>query len=70
MELLATDEIIEEIHAVRLEHAASFGFDIERIITDLKESERIHTEQGWPLVQAQETLPPNTAFQRIRFAHS
>ncbi|MDD5321636.1 MAG: hypothetical protein PHD43_13690 [Methylococcales bacterium] len=69
MEPLATDEIIEEIHAVRREHAASFDFDIERIITDLKKSEQIHTEQGWPLVQAQETLPPNTGFHRIRFAH-
>jgi hypothetical protein len=69
MEPLATDEIIEEIHAIRREHAASFDFDIERIITDLKKSERIHTEQGWPLAQEQETPPPNTAFQRIRFAH-
>jgi len=69
MEPLATDEIIEEIHAVRREHAASFDFDIERIITDLKKSEQIHTEQGWPLVQAQETPLPNTGFHRIRFAH-
>lgn len=69
MEPLATDEIIEEIHAVRREHAANFDFDIERIITDLKKSERIHTEQGWLLVQAQETPLPNAAFQRIRFTH-
>ena len=69
MEPLATDEIIEEIHAVRRKHAASFDFDIERILADLKKSERLHTEQGWPLVQAQETLPPNAAFQRMRFAH-
>jgi hypothetical protein len=34
MEPLATDEIIEEIHAARREHAASFGFDIERIMAD------------------------------------
>ncbi len=70
MEPLATDEIIEEIHAVRREHAARFDFDIERIIADLKKSEREHTEQGWPLAQAQaqETLPKSsTAFQRIRF---
>ena len=50
MEHLATDEIIEEIHAVRREHAARFDFDIERIIADLKKSEREHTEQGWPNV--------------------
>ena len=70
MEPLATDEIIEEIHAVRREHAASFNFDIERIIADLKKSERVHTEQGWPLVQAPETPPADTPAKQIRFAHS
>jgi hypothetical protein len=69
MEPLVTDEIIEEIHAVRREHAASFDFDIERIMSDLKKSERIHTEQGWPLVQAQETPQSNRTFQRIRLIH-
>jgi hypothetical protein len=73
MEPLATDEIIEEIHAARLEHAASFDIDIdidiERILADLKKSERIHTEQGWPLVQAQERPASDMAFQRIRFGH-
>lgn len=69
MEPLVTDEIVEEIHNIRREHAASFNFDIERIITDLKNSERIHTEQGWPLVQALETQSTKTAFQRIRFTH-
>ena len=49
MEPLATDEIIEEIHAVRREHAASFDFDIERILADLKKSERLHTEAGMAL---------------------
>lgn len=67
MEPLVTDEIVEEIHTIRREHAASFDFDIERILADLKKSERMHTEQGWPLVKTRETLPPNTAFQRIRF---
>ena len=36
MESLATDEIIEEIQAVRREHAASFDFDIERILAEKK----------------------------------
>lgn len=31
MEPLVTDEIIEEIHTIRRQHAASFNFDIERI---------------------------------------
>jgi len=69
MEPLATDEIIEEIHAIRREHAASLGFDLERILADLKKSEQLHTEQGWPLVQKQETPTPNKGFQKTRFAH-
>jgi len=68
MEPLVTDEIIEEIHATRREHAASFDFDIERILAK-KKSERIHTEQGWPLEQAKDPPTPNKAFKRIHFAH-
>ena len=68
MEPLMTDEIIDEIHAVRREHAASFDFDIKLIIADLRRSERIHTEQGWPLVQVREGQAPDMASQRIRFA--
>ena len=69
IEPLATDEIIEEIHTIRREHAARFDFDIERIIADLKKSEQEHTDQGWPLAQAQERPhKSNTAFKRIRLA--
>lgn len=64
MEPLVTDEIIEEIHAIRREHAAGLDFDVRRIITDLRQSERIHTEQGWPLAQMRETPPPASSFHR------
>lgn len=67
MESLVTDEIIEEIHTIRREHAASFEFDIDRILIDLKKSEQIHTEQGWSLVQVQDKPIPDLAFNRIRF---
>ena len=30
------DEIVEEIRAVRRTHAAAFGFDIARIVADLR----------------------------------
>ncbi|MGK5090812.1 hypothetical protein WDW89_02210 [Deltaproteobacteria bacterium TL4] len=68
MEPLMTDEIIEEIHAIRLEHAARFNFDVERIIADLKKTEQEHTKQGWPLVEEQEVYPiSHIAFQRTHF---
>jgi hypothetical protein len=69
MEALLTDEIIDEIHAVRREHATRFDFDMQRIIADLRNSERKNTAQGWPLVQARESSSPDTAVQRIRFFH-
>jgi hypothetical protein len=67
MEPLATDEIIDEIHALRLAHAAGFYFDMARILADLKQSEHLHTEQGWPLAQAPASAPINTSPQ-VRFA--
>ncbi|MEQ1528257.1 MAG: hypothetical protein ABL925_03005 [Methylococcales bacterium] len=63
MEPLTTDEIIEEIHAIRREHAANLGFDMQLILADLKKSEQLRTEQGWPLVKEQKTSPLNAASQ-------
>jgi hypothetical protein len=51
-ESLLLDPIVDEIHATRQAHAAKFGFDIRRIIADLKVGEHPRTEQGWPLVRA------------------
>lgn len=49
MESLLIDPIVAEIHATRQAHAASFGFDVQRIIADLKLAEQART--GWPLVR-------------------
>jgi hypothetical protein len=65
METFMADEIIEEIHAVRRQHAAAFDFDIQRIINDLKESERKHTDEGWPLINSPEAPPPDGSFRRV-----
>lgn len=66
----ATDEIVDEIHAVRLAHAASFDFDMVKIIEDLKSSEQAHTKDGWPLIKAQQTpaSSSNKALQHARFS--
>ena len=34
------DPIVEEIHRIREEHAASFDYDIHRIFEDLREQQR------------------------------
>jgi len=33
------DEVVEEIRAVRRAHAAAFGFDIARIVADLRKKD-------------------------------
>ena len=35
----ASDEVVDEVRALRHEHAAAHGFDLERIFSDLKAKE-------------------------------
>lgn len=63
-----TDEIVDEIHRIRQQHAARFGFDSDRIIDDLRLSQEKHVAEGWILVHADDALPANAALQRTRFA--
>ena len=51
------DEIIEEIRAVRWAHAAAFGFDVARIVADLRKKD---TASGDRVV----SLPPKPARHR------
>jgi hypothetical protein len=39
------DEIVEEVRAARQAYAARFGFDIRRIVDDLKAKESKHPER-------------------------
>jgi hypothetical protein len=51
------DEIVEEIRAVRRVHAAAFGFDIARIVADLRKKD---AASGDRVV----SLPPKPARHR------
>lgn len=66
-----TDSIIHEVRAVREEHAASFGFDLDRIFADLKARQNKHAAEGWKIIPAPERPQPECklALQRTRFAH-
>jgi len=57
-----TDPIIDEIRRIRQEHAASFDYDIDRIIAEFQRQER---ESGVPTV----TRPPRPV-QTVRRARS
>ncbi len=51
------DEIVEDIRAVRWAHAAAFGFDVARIVADLRKKD---AESGDHLV----SLPPKPTRHR------
>ena len=65
-----TDEIVDEIHAVRLQHAASFDNDMERILDDLASSQQGRVAQGWQLIKSSKlpTAQAESPLQRTRFA--
>jgi hypothetical protein len=65
-----TDSIIEEVRAIREQHAASLDYDLDRIYADLKARQEKHAAEGWVVVSPP-TNPPtetNLALQRVRFA--
>ena len=37
---MLNDPIVEEVRRIRTEHAAKFGFDIDRIFADIKQREQ------------------------------
>ena len=51
------DPIIEELHKFREEHAARFNYDLDAIIKDLQESERLSNRQKVSFPKY--TLPPS-----------
>lgn len=62
------DEIIDEVHAIKESLAEEYGFDIRRIVEDIKRSEAQTELEGWRHVQPAPILP-DSVFRRIRFAH-
>jgi len=67
---MLTDEIVDEVRAIREAHASKFGYDLRAIYADLKKSEGKRIADGHPYVSPPSEPPaPNSAFQRTRFAH-
>jgi hypothetical protein len=66
-----TDSIIHEVRAIREQHAASLGFDLDRIFADLQARQNKHAAEGWTVIPAPATPPqePRLTLQRTRFAH-
>jgi hypothetical protein len=66
---MLNDEIVNEVRAIREAHAAKFGYDLRAIYEDLKKTEAEHISAGHPFVSPPLPTAPESAFQRIRFAH-
>jgi len=67
---MLSDEIVEDVRAIREAPAAKFGYDLRTISADLKNSEAERIAAGHPFVSPpSEPLAPNSALQRTRFAH-
>lgn len=65
-----SDSIIQEVRDIREQHAASMGYDLDRIYIDLKARQEKHAAEGWVIVPPPSSPPPepNLALQRTRFA--
>jgi hypothetical protein len=42
-----TDSIIDEVRHIREQHAASLGYDLDRIFADLQMRQNRHESEGW-----------------------
>lgn len=64
------DSIIQEVRAIREQHAASLGYDLDRIFADLQARQNKHAAEGWTILPAPSTPPQESslALQRTRFA--
>ena len=64
-----TDSIIQEVRAIREQHAASMNYDLDRIFSDLKARQEKHAREGWVIILQPEFPPPNSSLelQWIRF---
>jgi hypothetical protein len=65
-----TDSIIDEVRAIREQHAASLGFDLDRIFVDLQARQSKHEAEGWVVIPAPASPPPESELilHRTRFA--
>ena len=66
---MINDEIITEVRAIRVAHAAKFNYDLDAIYEDIKRSEAEHLARGGKFVDPPAPTPGITQsdYQKIRF---
>jgi hypothetical protein len=63
-----SDEIVEEVRAIRNDHAARFQYDLRAIYADLKQSESARIAAGHPYIEAPPESTEITDHPPLRFA--
>jgi hypothetical protein len=48
---MSNNDLVEEVRKVRQAHAEEFGFDLDRIVEDIRRGEKRLRESGWKLVR-------------------
>ncbi|MEI2780375.1 MAG: hypothetical protein V9H25_03625 [Candidatus Competibacter sp.] len=56
------DTIIEEVRNIRERHAASLGYDLDRIYVDLKDRQEKYAAEGWVIIPAPANPPSEHNF--------
>jgi hypothetical protein len=66
---MTADPIVAEVRRLREEHASKFGYDLQRIFADLKESEQERDASKSPLLMppAGKLVEARPMLKQIRF---
>lgn len=66
-----SDEIIDEVRAMREAHAKRFNFDLDAVYEDIQRSEEEHSTRGAKFIDPPPITSgiPHSAYQNIRFGH-
>ena len=63
------DEIITTLRAAKEKLAQEAGFDIDRLIANIQQEEKLSALQGRVVLQPADAKPSGLGFQQIRFVN-
>jgi hypothetical protein len=65
------NSLIQEVRRIREQHAASLNHDLDCIFADLKTRQAKHAAEGWQIIEAPASPPPEKSLvlQRARFGN-
>lgn len=63
------DEIITKLRAIKEKLAQEAGFDIERLIANIQQEEKLSAMQGRVVLQPADAKPSGLGFEKVRFVN-